>query len=154
MALVDTKHLPKVDFAQQQRQAQSQVQANPFGNLGLEKMKVEQDPNYGYAQQVRQQTAQPRTAQSQPVQRQPQQAPIREQSSGVVGQKVVKRTKRGDTYSYADKYDHSKDIKPRKVVPITFRIDADVYEKFKEMARRQRTSVNQLMMRAMEQFRG
>ena len=136
-----------------------QNQTSPFANLDLKPINSVQQQ----AQKPAQQTVQQRPVQQQPqprvVQTQTGSVPVhhfqdnKPASQGVVGQKVTKRTKKGDTYSYADKYDHSKDIKPRKVVPITFRIDADEYERFKMIAQRERVSVNQLMIRAMSQFR-
>ena len=136
-----------------------QNQSNPFANLDLKPINSVQQQ----AQKPAQQPVQQRPVQQQPqprvVQTQTGSVPVhhfqdnKPASQGVVGQKVTKRTKKGDTYSYADKYDHSKDIKPRKVVPITFRIDADEYERFKMIAQRERVSVNQLMIRAMSQFR-
>ena len=144
---------------QKAQQSVGQNQSNPFANLDLK-------PINSVQQQAQKPAQQP--VQQRPVQQQPQPRVVQTQtgsvpvhhfqdnkpvSQGVVGQKVTKRTKKGDTYSYADKYDHSKDIKPRKVVPITFRIDADEYERFKMIAQRERVSVNQLMIRAMSQFR-
>ena len=136
-----------------------QNQTSPFANLDLKPINSVQQQ----AQKPAQQTVQQRPVQQQPqprvVQTQTGSVPVhhfqdnKPASQGVVGQKVTKRTKKGDTYSYADKYDHSKDIKPRKVIPITFRIDADEYERFKMIAQRERVSVNQLMIRAMSQFR-
>ena len=136
-----------------------QNQTSPVANLDLKPINSVQQQAQNPAQEP---------VQQRPVQQQPQPRVVQTQtgsvpvhhfqdnkpaSQGVVGQKVTKRTKKGDTYSYADKYDHSKDIKPRKVVPITFRIDADEYERFKMIAQRERVSVNQLMIRAMSQFR-
>lgn len=144
---------------QKAQQSVGQNQSNPFANLDLKPINSVQQQ----AQKPAQQPVQQRPAQQQPqprvVQTQTGSVPVhhfqdnKPVSQGVVGQKVTKRTKKGDTYSYADKYDHSKDIKPRKVVPITFRIDADEYERFKMIAQRERVSVNQLMIRAMSQFR-
>lgn len=144
---------------QKAQQSVGQNQSNPFANLDLKPINSVQQQ----AQKPAQQTVQQRPVQQQPqprvVQTQTGSVPVhhfqdnKPASQGVVGQKVTKRTKKGDTYSYADKYDHSKDIKPRKVVPITFRIDADEYERFKMIAQRERVSVNQLMIRAMSQFR-
>lgn len=151
-----------------------QNQTSPFANLDLKPINSVQQQAQNPAQEpvqqrpVQQRPVQQRPVQQEPVQQQPQPRVVQTQtgsvpvhhfqdnkpaSQGVVGQKVTKRTKKGDTYSYADKYDHSKDIKPRKVVPITFRIDADEYERFKMIAQRERVSVNQLMIRAMSQFR-
>ena len=144
---------------QKAQQSVGQNQSNPFANLDLRPINSVQQQ----AQKPAQQPVQQRPVQQQPqprvVQTQTGSVPVhhfqdnKPASQGVVGQKVTKRTKKGDTYSYADKYDHSKDIKPRKVVPITFRIDADEYERFKMIAQRERVSVNQLMIRAMSQFR-
>jgi len=144
---------------QKAQQSVGQNQSNPFANLDLKPINSVQQQ----AQKPAQQPVQQRPVQQQPqprvVQTQTGSVPVhhfqdnKPASQGVVGQKVTKRTKKGDTYSYADKYDHSKDIKPRKVVPITFRIDADEYERFKMIAQRERVSVNQLMIRAMSQFR-
>ena len=144
---------------QKAQQSVGQNQSNPFANLDLKPINSVQQQ----AQKPAQQTVQQRPVQQQPqprmVQTQTGSVPVhhfqdnKPASQGVVGQKVTKRTKKGDTYSYADKYDHSKDIKPRKVVPITFRIDADEYERFKMIAQRERVSVNQLMIRALSQFR-
>ena len=144
---------------QKAQQSVGQNQSNPFANLDLKPINSVQQQ----AQKPAQQTVQQRPVQQQPqprvVQTQTGSVPVhhfqdnKPASQGVVGQKVTKRTKKGDTYSYADKYDHSKDIKPRKIVPITFRIDADEYERFKMIAQRERVSVNQLMIRAMSQFR-
>ena len=144
---------------QKAQQSVGQNQSNPFANLDLKPINSVQQQ----AQKPAQQPVQQRPVQQQPqprvVQTQTGSVPVhhfqdnKPASQGVVGQKVTKRTKKGDTYSYADKYDHSKDIKPRKVVPITFRIDADEYERFKMIAQRERVSVNQLMIRAMSQYR-
>ena len=149
---------------QKAQQSVGQNQSNPFANLDLKPINSVQQQ----AQKPAKEPVQQRPVQQRPVQQQPQPRVVQTQtgsvpvhhfqdnkpvSQGVVGQKVTKRTKKGDTYSYADKYDHSKDIKPRKVVPITFRIDADEYERFKMIAQRERVSVNQLMIRAMSQFR-
>ena len=122
---------------QKAQQSVGQNQSNPFANLDLKPINSVQQQ----AQKPAQQPVQQRPVQQQPqprvVQTQTGSVPVhhfqdnKPASQGVVGQKVTKRTKKGDTYSYADKYDHSKDIKPRKVVPITFRIDADEYERFK-----------------------
>lgn len=146
---------------QKAQQNLGQNQSNPFANLKIDPINSVQPQTQQPQQRVVQQP------QQRPVQ-QPQQRVVKPQtrtvtvqhyqdnrpaSQGVVGQKVTKRTKKGDTYSYADKYDHSRDIKPRKVVPITFRIDADEYERFKMIAQRERVSMNQLILRAMSQFR-
>lgn len=143
---------------QKAQQSVGQNQTNPFANLDLKPINSVQQQAQKPAQQsvqtrpVQQQT-QPRMVQTQtrniPVQHY-QDKPV---TQGVVGQKVTKRTKKGDTYSYADKYDHSKDIKPKDVTAITFRIDSVEYERFKQIAKRERVSVNQLMIRAMSQYR-
>ena len=144
---------------QKAQQSVGQNQSNPFANLDLKPINSVQQQAQKPAQQPVQQRAVQQQPQPRVVQTQTGSVPVhhfqdnKPASQGVVGQKVTKRTKKGDTYSYADKYDHSKDIKPRKVVPITFRIDADEYERFKMIAQRERVSVNQLMIRAMSQFR-
>ena len=130
---------------QKAQQNLGQNQSNPFANLKIDPINSVQPQT----QQPQQRVVQPQTR-TVTVQHYQDNRPV---SQGVVGQKVTKRTKKGDTYSYADKYDHSRDIKPRKVVPITFRIDADEYERFKMIAQRERVSMNQLILRAMSQFR-
>ncbi len=146
----------KTDLYENYQRAQQNVgqnQGNPFVNLNISPIRTPQNQQQNSNRQTIQQPV-TRPAQPRPAQNVNKEPARNTQPQGVVGQKVTKRTQKGDTYSYADVYDHSRDIKPRKPVSITFRIDADEYERIKAIAKRERISANQLINRVLSQYRG
>ena len=125
MALnVDKNNLPKVgqDFRTAQELARSKVQSNPFGAVKMDRVEVRPDPTYTQQapvqQPVRQEPVRQQPSQQPRMVQQPQTRPAqnrttqneRPQAHITANGRVIKTSVNGNTYSYEDKFDHSKDV--------------------------------------------
>lgn len=163
MALnVDKNNLPKVgqDFRNAQEVAKSKVQTNPFGSFKMDRVEVRPDPAYSnqstsVQQSVRQQPVQqPKTTQR--VERQTSvthyqdHQEIRKTSTG----RTLKRTKNGNPYIYEDKYNHNGDIKFSRTEEEHYdlRMPKGQKAQFMQIAKYQKMSFNQMVLRAIEMY--
>lgn len=173
MALIPTDRLPKAQtgsILEAQRKAQESVQANPFGNMNLNKLQVEQDPNYANYNQSAQQrpvqqptqqqrvVQQPRMVQQQPrpVQRKPVQTTSNERPQAHITSngRMIKTSVNGNTYPYEDKFDHSRDVALEQDAKFLLRLPKQHKEYLERVAKAERTSLNQLIVRAIDSYVG
>ena len=165
MALISTTHLPKADFIKHQQEAQAQVEENPFGNLNLEKVKFESDPNYGYNQQAKQPISQNRASivekNNASVSRSNMNTIQRTQvanNTNVVRKtsngRTIKRTRNGDPYVYDDVYNHNGDIKFKRSEEEHYdlRMPKGQKAQFMQIAKNQKMSFNQMVLRAIDSY--
>lgn len=169
MALnVDKNNLPKVgqDFRTAQELARSKVQANPFGAVKMDRVEVSPDPTYTQQapvqQPVRQEPVRQQPAQQPRMVQQPQTRPVqnrttqneRPQAHITANGRVIKTSVNGNTYSYEDKFDHSKDVMLEQDAKFLLRLPKEHKDYLERLAKAERTSLNQLIVRAINSYVG
>ncbi len=172
MALIPTDRLPKAQtgsILESQKKAQESVQTDPFKSLNLGKIKVEADPNYAQQQNPYGSVQQPqaRPVQNKPVQqpkmvRQPQARPVpstpvqngRPQAHLTANGRMIKTSVNGNTYPYEDKFDHSRDVMLEQDAKFLLRLPKEHKDYLERLAKAERTSLNQMIVRAINQYVG
>lgn len=155
MAFIDTKRLPNAqtgNILNSQRKAQESVKADPFANLNLDAIEVNENKKI-YQNRVNSSFEKTLTGTTQ-VKERPQSTIQRNSERKTINGRTLKTTKNGNTYTYEDVYNHKDEVTLKKedTVKYLLRLPAGFKRQLELIAKQEGYSFNQLILRAVRQY--
>ena len=155
MAFIDTKRLPNAqtgNILNSQRKAQESVKADPFANLNLDAIEVNENKKI-YHTRVNRSFEKTLTGTTQAKER-PQSTIQRNSERKTINGRTLKTTKNGNTYTYEDVYNHKDEVTLKKedTVKYLLRLPAGFKRQLELIAKQEGYSFNQLILRAVRQY--
>ena len=155
MAFIDTKRLPNAqtgNILNSQRKAQDSVKADPFANLNLDAIEVNENKKI-YQNRVNSSFEKTLTGTTQAKER-PQSTIQRNSERKTINGRTLKTTKNGNTYTYEDVYNHKDEVTLKKedTVKYLLRLPAGFKRQLELIAKQEGYSFNQLILRAVRQY--